>query len=248
MDRLIYTALTGMDAAMARQRMNANNLANASTPGFRADVFATTVATIEGETLRVRAPSLGAVRSADLSAGRVVPTGRELDVAIEGDALLALQAPDGSEVYSRRGDLQIAASGVLENGSGLPVMGESGPITVPPGLHIGIAPDGTLTTRDPAAPDASPQVLARLKLVSPEGSAVVKGIDNLLRVPGGGVLPPDPTATLATGALEQSNVDGARVMVEMIEAQRGFEQRASVIQTAGRIDEAGTRLMSLGRQ
>lgn len=247
MDRLIYTALSAMDAAMARQRMNANNLANAATPGFRAEIFATTVATIEGETLDARAPAIGGVRAADLSQGQVVQTGRELDIALEGSALLALQAPDGSEVYTRRGDLRVAPSGVLENGAGFVVMGESGPITIPPRLTLTIAPDGTLFTSDPAAPDAPSQELARLKLVSHEGSALAKGLDNQLRVAGGGVLPSDPTARVTPGALEQSNVASAQVMIEMIEAQRSFEQRATIIRTASQIDEAGARLMSLSR-
>ncbi|WP_086619007.1 flagellar basal body rod protein FlgF [Erythrobacter tepidarius] len=247
MDRLIYTAMTAMNAAMDRQRVVANNLANASTPGFRQEVFAVTPATLKDGSLEARAMARGNVRGADMRAGRTVPTGNPLDVALEGRALLAFQAPDRQgEVYSRRGDLKVAASGVIENGEGLAVLGESGaPITVPPGFSITIAADGTIMARDPAAPNAPAEAIDKLRLVDPEGSPLAKGIDSFLKVPGGGVLPPDPTARLKPGALEMSNVETADTLVQMIEAQRAFEQRAKIIATAGELDEASSSLMTL---
>jgi len=244
-DRFIYTALTGMNAAMDRQRAVANNLANASTPGFRREVFAITSATLKDGSIEARSMARGAVRGADLSAGKVNPTGQPLDIAVSGKALIAYQAPGGGEFYSRRGDLRVAPTGLLENGEGLPVMGNGGPINVPAGFRIAIAEDGTVLASDPAEPDAEPQALDRIKLATPEGSPLAKGIDSFLKVPGGGVLPPDPTARVTTGALEGSNVETAATLVEMIDAQRAFEQRARVIRTAGEIDEAGSRLMSL---
>jgi flagellar basal-body rod protein FlgF len=247
MDRLIYIAMTAMNAAMNRQRVVANNLANASTPGFRQEIFAVTPATLRDGSLEARAPARGNVRGADMRAGRKVPTGNPLDIALEGKALLALRAPDlQGEVYSRRGDLRVAPSGVLENGEGLAVLGESGaPITVPPGFSLTIAADGTIMARDPAAPDAPAEAIDRLRLVNPEGSPLAKGIDGFLRVPGGGVLPPDPTARLTSGALEMSNVETAETLVQMIEAQRAFEQRAKIIATARELDEASSGLMAL---
>ncbi|QFT76691.1 flagellar basal body rod protein FlgF [Erythrobacter sp. THAF29] len=245
MDRLIYTALSGMNAAMDNQRATANNLANASTPGFRGEIFAVTPATVRGEPPEARAIARGFVRGADMVGGKVTATGKPLDIAVEGTALIAFQAPDGGEIYSRRGDLRVTATGVLENGERLPVMGEGGPITVPAGARISIAADGTVLAADPANPDAAAEPIGRIKLVSPEGSQVVKGIDSFLKVPGGGVLPPDPTARVTSGALEQSNVDTAETLVAMIDAQRAFEQRAKIISTAGELDEAGSRLMSL---
>lgn len=245
MDRLIYTALTGMNAAMNRQRAVANNLANVSTPGFRAEEFAVTPVTVKGQTLEVRALARGGVRGANMDFGSVNQTGQPLDIAINGKALLALQAADGSEVYSRRGDLTITATGVLQNGDGLPVMGEGGPITVPTGSQIRIGDDGTVFARDPATPDAPASEVGRLKLASPEGSQVMKDLDGFLRVVGGGVLPADPTARLTSGALESSNVDTATTLVQMIEAQRAFEQRAKLMNTANQIDQAGASLMRL---
>lgn len=247
MDRLIYTAMTAMNAAMDRQRVVANNLANASTPGFRQEIFAVTPATLKDGSLEARSPARGNVRGADMTAARVVPTGNPLDVALEGEALLAFQAPDRQgEIYSRRGDLRVSASGVIENGEGLAVLGEGGtPISVPPGFSIAIAADGTILARDPATPNAPAEPLDKLRLVNPQGSPLAKGIDSFLKVPGGGVLPPDPAARLTTGALEMSNVETADTLVQMIEAQRAFEQRAKIIATAGTLDEAGSGLMAL---
>ncbi len=247
MDRLIYTAMTAMNAAMDRQRVVANNLANASTPGFRQEIFAVTPATLKDGSLEARAMARGNVRGADMTAARVVPTGNPLDVALEGAALLAYQSPDRQgEIYSRRGDLKVSASGVIENGEGLAVLGEGGtPISVPPGFSIAIAADGTILARDPATPNAPAEPLDKLRLVNPQGSPLAKGIDSFLKVPGGGVLPPDPAARLTTGALEMSNVETADTLVQMIEAQRAFEQRAKIIATAGTLDEASSGLMAL---
>jgi flagellar basal-body rod protein FlgF len=247
MDRLIYTAMTAMNAAMDRQRVVANNLANASTPGFRQEIFAVTPATLKDGSLEARAMARGNVRGADMRTARVVPTGNPLDVALEGKALIALQSPDRQgEIYSRRGDLRVAASGVIENGEGLAVLGEGGtPITVPPGFSISLAADGTVLASDPAAPNAAAEAIDRIRLVNPEGSPLAKGIDSFLKVPNGGVLPPDTTARLTPGALEMSNVETADTLVQMIEAQRAFEQRAKIIATAGTLDEAGSGLMAL---
>lgn len=245
MDRMIYTALSGMDAAMTRQRAIASNLANASTPGFRAETFSTASMHLEGESLDVRGLAQGAVRGADLSAGTMNQTGRALDISVSGNAMIALQAADGSEVYSRRGDLSVDVGGLLVNGEGLTVMGQTGPISVPPGWDISIGSDGSVFAADPAAPDALAEQVGRIKLASLEGSALVKDIAGQLRVPGGGILPADEAAQVITGALEQSNVDTAGTLVEMIDAQRSFERRTKLISTAEQLDQASSRLMSL---
>jgi flagellar basal-body rod protein FlgF len=246
MDRLIYTALTSMNASMDRQRAVANNLANASTPGFRGEVFAVTPATLEDGSIEARGLARGLVRGADMANARVTSTGQPLDLAVKDKALIAFQNPEGGEVYSRRGDLRVTGTGVLENGEGLPVLGVGGgPITVPQGFAISVGEDGSVLARDPAAPNVPAQVVDQIKLVSPEGSRLAKGVDSFLKVPNGGVLPPDPTARVMSGALEGSNVETAETLVDMIEAQRAFEQRAKIITTARDLDEAGSRLMSL---
>jgi len=245
MDRLIYTAVSGMGASMLRQRMIASNMANAQTIGFKAERLDAQPVTLEGEALEVRAMNRSEVRGASMRPGAVNPTGRELDVALTGETMLALQAQDGSEAYTRRGDLSITAAGLLQNGDGLPVMGENGPITVPAGSLVSIAEDGGVLVSDPAQPDLPAQRVARLKLASATGSQIEKGLDGLFRVKGGGVLPDNADARLTPGALEQSNVVPSEVLVDMIEAQRLFEIRTNIVSTARDLDEGSARLMRL---
>lgn len=245
MDRLIYTAVTGMNASMNRQRVIANNMANAQTIGFRAETMQFEPMTLKGPQLEVRAMVSGEVQGADMKGGALVQTGRELDVAVSGNVMLTVQARDGGEGYTRRGDLIVSATGVLENGEGYPLIGESGPVTVPTGARIAIAPDGAVIATNPEAPDQPPVQVARLKLASFAGSTIRKDTDGLFRVPGGGVLPADGNAKVTAGALEQSNVNTSEVLVEMIEAQRLFDMRTKLIATARDLDEGGARLMQI---
>ena len=249
MDRLIYTALSGMRGSMAQQQVIANNMANAQTIGFRAERVRFTPMTLAqangGPQLEARVLSNGAVEGADMRAGTLTTTGRALDLALNGEALLTVQAADGGEAYTRRGDLSVSSSGVLQNGDGRPVMGTGGPITVPAGAILSIRADGSVLAADPAAPDAPPAVLDRIKLASPQGSPLAKALDGLFRVPGGGVLPADEAATVTGSALEGSNVDTAGVLVEMIENQRLFEMRTKLVATARELDQGGASLMRL---
>jgi flagellar basal-body rod protein FlgF len=250
-DRLIYTALSGMRGSMAQQQVIASNMANAQTIGFRAERVRFTPIVLEGPQLEARVLADGAVQGADMTAGTLTTTGRALDVALDGSALLTVQAADGGEAYTRRGDLSVSASGVLQNGDGRPVMGSGGPITVPPGAILSIRADGSVLAADPATPDAPPAVLDRIKLASPQGSPLAKALDGLFRVPGangsaGGVLPADEAATVTAGALEGSNVDTAGVLVEMIENQRLFDMRSKLVATARELDQGGASLMRLG--
>ena len=245
MDRMIWTAVSGMNASMARQRMIASNMANSQTTGFRSEVMAQTPMTLVGPSLQVRSMSDAAVRGARMAAGPMVPTGRALDVALQGQALLTVQAPDGSEAYTRRGDLNVSPAGLLTNGEGFAVIGESGPISVPPGSVVTIGTDGAVLASDPAAPDAPAQQLDRIKLASWSGSRIEKGLDGLFRVYGGGALPADAEARLVPATLEQSNVRPSEVLVEMVEAQRLFEMRTKLIATAKELDEGGASLMRI---
>ena len=245
MDRLIFTALSGMASSMMRERIIASNLANAQTIGFRAETMDTTPVTLAGPSLEARAMSATQVRGPDMKAGPLVQTGRDLDIALEGDALLAVQADDGGEAYTRRGDLSVGPSGVLENGDGRPVLGDAGPVTVPPGVRVTISSDGAVLAADPATPEAAPTRVAQLKLASWRGSRIEKDLSGLFRVPGDGALPTDANARVTPGALEQSNVAPTQALVEMIAAQRLFEIRAKLVSTARDIDESGASLMRL---
>lgn len=249
MDRLIYTAVSGMNASLNRERVIASNMANAQTIGFRAEILQATPNTLEGPQVEVRALSGTEVTGASMRSGTVNRTGQPLDVAMQGDAMLAVQAEDGGEAYTRRGDLSVTVTGVLQNGEGLPVLGESGPITLPPGSIVTIAQDGGILVTDPAMPGRPPQRVDRLKLVDPTGSRIAKDLTGVFRVPGGaegnGVLPDDENASVIPGALEGSNVSPSQVLTEMISAQRLFEMRTKLVETARQLDEGSVRLMRI---
>ena len=246
MDRLVYTALSGLRSQMSAQATIANNIANASTIGYRADRVSFDRMVLQGGgTLEARQMAAEEVNDFDRTAGNVVQTARPLDVAVTGEAWIAVQAQDGSEAYTRRGDLTVAASGVLETGDGFPVMGSGGPITVPPHQAIRIADDGTITIVPPGGDANQPQVLDRIKLTSTAGTTTLKGLDNLLHVKGGGVLPDDLDAKVQAGALEQSNVNLTQALVDMIENQRSYEVQANLLKEAKNMDESTASLMRL---
>jgi flagellar basal-body rod protein FlgF len=248
MDRMIYTALAALRGNMARQQSTANNLANASTPGFRADI-----ANADAQYLNPGAntgPMAGrvqareAVLAADMLAGPVSQTGNPMDVALHGDAMLAVSDAVGDPAYTRRGDLSVTADGLLQTGDGFLVLGESGsPVSIPPADSVRIADDGGIWIV-PAGGDATqPQQVGRIKLVSAAGSAILKGTDTLFRVPAGGVLPDDATARVMPGALEGSNVNATAALVAMIDSARAYETNIKMLMTAQSLDEAGASLM-----
>ncbi|AQR74584.1 flagellar basal body rod protein FlgF [Sphingomonas sp. LM7] len=245
MDRLVYTALSGLRSQMSAQSTIANNIANASTIGFRAERVSFDRLVLQGSGLETRQLAAEEVEDFDRRAGTIVQTARPLDVAVTSDSWIAVQATDGSEAYTRRGDLSVAPSGVLETGDGFPVMGSGGPITVPPHQSIAIADDGTVSIVPPGGDPTQPQVLDKIKLASPEGSQTAKGLDNLLHVKGGGALPEDMDGKLQSGALEQSNVNMTQALVDMIENQRSYEVQASLLKEAKTMDEGAASLMRL---
>lgn len=246
MDRLIYSSLAAMRGNLARQATNASNLANVSTTGFRAEMEAARPLWVEGRGLPGRATVSQEVSGADMSAGSVTSTGRDLDVALDGDAMLAVQGANGEEAYTRRGDLQIAASGLLTTGDGRPVLGQGGPVTLPPVDSLSIDKDGTIWIV-PAGGDAkSPQQADRLKLVSPEGTAgLTKGVDGAFHVAGGGTLPADPDARVTAKSLESSNVNASLALMQMIDSSRSWETHVKMLTTAQQMDQSAADLMRL---
>jgi flagellar basal-body rod protein FlgF len=245
MDRLVHTTLSALRGAMARQTTTANNLANVNTVGFRREISSAQALWIRGQTFDARAQASQSVVAADMTAGTVTETGRDLDVALEGDALLTVQATDGSEAYSRRGDLQVSATGVLTNGDGNIVLGEQGPVTVPPADSIRIDRDGSIWIVPTGGDPNQPQQVDRLKLTSPAGSPLLKGLDGLFRVPDGGALPSDPQARLTPRSLEGSNVEVTQGLMDMIEASRAWDTQLKLISTAREIDTSAADLMRL---
>jgi flagellar basal-body rod protein FlgF len=239
MDRLIYLSMTGAKATMQRQEVLANNLANASTTGFRAELQAFRAVPIRGDGASTRVFALESTVGHSEESGVVQSTGRPLDVAMRGNAWLAVQALDGTEAYTRAGALDVDAQGNLVTATGLPVQGEGGPITVPPNAAVSISSDGNVSA---TVGNGRPEVVGRLKLVTAE-APLTRGTDGLFRGPDGD-LPADPNARVTEGALEGSNVSAVETMVAMIAAARQFEQQMKVLQGAEQRDQAGQRLLA----
>ncbi|ARR55603.1 flagellar biosynthesis protein FlgF [Rhizorhabdus wittichii DC-6] len=244
MDKLIYSSLSAMRSAMARQTMTANNLANANTVGFRGEMSSSTALWLKGDGFDSRATNSGEVTSADMSEGTINETGRDLDVALQGkDTLLAVQSREGDEAYTRRGDLQIGDSGLLTTGDGMPVLGDGGPITLPPYDRLVIAGDGTISIVPQGGDPTQMQMVDRLKLVSTNGSAIAKGLDGLFRPQSGGTLGADPQAAVRQGAIEGSNVNVSTTLIDMIEASRDWDMQVKMMSSAQDIDKASADLM-----
>lgn len=247
MDRLIYTSLAAMRGSMSRQTAIANNLANAQTPGFRADMASAQSLWLDGGGLDARAMASEEVLGADMKAGTVTQTGRDLDIAMQGDALLVVQAKNGEEAYTRRGDLQVSPSGLLTTGDGNPVQGTQGPVTIPPADAINIDQEGRVWIVPQGGDPENPQEVDRLRLATPTGSDIAKGLDGLFRVKGGGILPDDPEARLLTRSIEGSNVTATAALVEMIEASRSWDTQLKLVSDARDMDSATASLMQLPR-
>ncbi|MCX7962310.1 MAG: flagellar basal body rod protein FlgF [Burkholderiales bacterium] len=230
MDRLVFVAASGARQLLARQDAIAQNVANVSTPGYRAETAAARAAPLAAGSTRVFA--LEVATGPDLTPGPIESTGRPLDVALQGPGWIAVQAPDGREAYTRAGSLEAGAGGVLQTRAGHAVLGEGGPIAVPPEHRIEIARDGTVTAIPESGPRGSVQVLGRLKLVNPPAEALARGADGLFRTRDGAPAPADPQVALVAGALEGSNVNAAEALVGMIGVARQFELHMKLVAQA----------------
>ena len=239
MDRLIYLAMAGAKATLQRQDTLANNLANASTTGFRAEMQAFRAVPVRGDGASTRVYALESTIGHDIRPGPVQSTGRPLDVAVQGKSWLAVQALDGAEAYTRAGSLQVNAEGQLVTPSGLPVLGDGGPITAGVNAAVEIASDGSITA---TTGNGRPQQVGRLKLVTPEGN-LNRGTDGLFRAPEGDA-PVDPSARVQSGALEGSNVSPVETMVAMIAAARQFEQQMKMLQGAEQREQGAAKLLA----
>lgn len=239
MDRMIYLSMSGAKATMQRQDQLANNLANASTVGFRAELQAFRSVPVNGSGASTRVYSIESTPGYDASPGVITNTGRDLDVAMRGNAWLAVQGLDGTEAYTRAGSLSMSTDGTLLTSGGLTVLGDGGPIQIPPNSQPSIAPDGTVSAK---AANGNVTAVGKLKLVTPE-EPLQRGTDGLFRAANGD-LPADATARLQDGALEGSNVSPVETMVGMITAARQFEAQMRMLQTAENDEKAAAQLLS----
>ncbi len=245
MDRLIYTAGSGAKHILEKQATTANNLANVSTTGFRAQIDSFRAVPVEGPGLATRAFVVDSTVGADFSAGALIQTGRDLDVAVRGKGWIAVQMADGSEAYTRHGGLKLSDNGLLQTASGQLVQGDGGPITVPPDVSVSVAGDGTISTIATGFKPGASTVLGRLKLVNPPEADLVRGDDGLFRLRGGGPVEPDPTVSVVGGALEGSNVNPVDSMVTMIALARQFETQMSLLKNAENNAAKATQILAL---
>jgi len=243
MDKLLWTSMSGADQMMQAQGVAAHNLANASTTGFRADLHAFSSYVVQGSGFPTRVGVVHQATGFDPREGALQQTGRPLDVAVQGDGYLAVQARDGTEAYTRAGELRINPGGLLETAGGLPVLGDGGPISLPPSSRVEIGADGTITVVPEGLGPEAAAAVARVKLVRPDAALLSKGADGLLRLPEGQSAPADADVRVTSGALESSNVSIAESMIEMIQISREFELQVRLMRTAAENDEASQQLL-----
>jgi flagellar basal-body rod protein FlgF len=230
-DRMLYVAMSGAKETLLSQANASNNLANASTPGFLADLNQFRSMPVFGQGQPTRVFAMNERPQADFAQGSVVQTGRDLDIAVKGGGWIAVQAADGNEAYTRRGDLYVDQNGLLKTGNDLPVMGNGGPVAIPPADKIDIGLDGTISIVPAGQASNELAIVDRIKLVNPPAQDMQKGLDGLMRYTGG-VAEADVNQRVASGSLESSNVNVVNEMVDMIELARRFEMQVKMMKTA----------------
>ncbi|WP_296754473.1 flagellar basal-body rod protein FlgF [Thiobacillus sp.] len=245
MDRLIYTAMSGAKHALEQQATTSHNLANATTTGFRAQIDQFRAVPVQGAILPTRAFVVDSTTGSDFRGGAIQHTGRDLDVAVQGDGWIAVQAADGTEAYTRNGSLKLDENGVLQTGSGLTVMGDGGPLAIPPGRNIAVAKDGTISLVPDGSTATGLTSVGRMKLTNPPEAELVRGDDGLFRLRTGDAANADPRVTLISGALESSNVNVVDEMVNMISLARQFDMHMKLLQHAESNDGKAAQLLSM---
>lgn len=249
MDRLLYTAMTGATGTMSRQAAVAHNLANVATQGYRAEEHRLRAAQVlthnrNPAALPTRAFAVDASTHTDYSEGALMYTGSQYDVAVRGKGWIALTLPDGTEAYSRAGSFETSENGVLQTKTGIPVLGDGGPITIPPDTRVTIERDGTISVVPQTGLQNAVEVVGRIKLVNPPEADLVRGQDGLFRLASGDPAPQDDTVKVAGGYLENSNVNPVEQMVAMISLARQFEMQMRMITNAEANDRAATQVLA----
>jgi len=245
MDRLIYTAMTGAKHVFMQQAGTANNLANVSTVGFKAQEHRFRAVPVLSEAIPTRAFTVDASVADVFDEGPLMFTGRNLDVAVKGQGWISVQAPDGTEAYTRAGSFEIDANGLMRTKGGNLVVGDGGSITVPPDNNIEIAPDGTVSTVANFGARNNTNAIGRIKLVNPPEADLVRGADGLFRLRSGQPAVMDENVKLSSGVLEGSNVNVTDAMVNLISLARQFELQIKMLQTADQNAQRADQLLSL---
>jgi flagellar basal-body rod protein FlgF len=246
MDRSLYVAMSGAKQTLLAQTANANNLANTQTTGFKSDLEQFRSQPVFGAGYPTRVYAMTERPGTDLSHGAMQTTGRDLDVAINGEGFIAVQGADGKEAYTRAGDLHVTPEGLLQTGAGLQVLGQNGPIAIPPSEKLTIGGDGTISIIPMGSGNATTLVeVDRIKLVNPALANLEKLNDGLLHTKEGKPLLADANVKLAAGVLEGSNVNPINAMVDMIELARNFELQTKVMKNVDENAGASAKLMQM---
>lgn len=246
MDKVLYIGMSGARENMYSQQAHANNLANATTTGFKADLAQARAMQVFGEGHPSRVYAMSERPATNLDSGTLIQTGRQLDVAIQGDGWIAIQTADGKEGYTRAGELQIDALGRIVNGSGLPVIGNGGaPIVLPPIEQITISNDGTITVQPQGEGETELIVADSIKLVNPDPGTLFKGTDGLMRTADQVPLLPANDVQIRSGYLESSNVNGVTELTSMISLAKQFEMNIKMMKTAEENSSAATKILQL---
>jgi flagellar basal-body rod protein FlgF len=235
--------MTGAKQIMQAQAVNNHNIANLSTTGFRADAVTFDASPIYGPGFATRVNAVAGDAGTDFSSGTMESTGRDMDIAVNGKGFIAVRGPDGTEGYTRAGDLRVTPTGAVTTAAGLPVLSESGPLVIPPSTTVSIGGDGTISVvPQGSAPFAITQV-DRIKLVNPALKDLQKGDDGLLRLKSGGKAKTDETVTVTSGLLEGSNVNAAQSLINMIELQRLYEFQVKSMTSTDTNEQSAERMM-----
>ncbi|HEX5363880.1 MAG TPA: flagellar basal-body rod protein FlgF [Gallionella sp.] len=245
MDKLIYTAMTGASHVLQQQAAVSENLANASTPGFRATLNTFRAVPLVGEGLPTRTFVVDSTAGADFTPGAFQQTGRSLDVAVNGAGWVVVQGADGREAYTRNGSFQVSSSGILQTRTGLNVLGDGGPITIPPDTEVTFAKDGTISTVPSGSQATSVIAVGRLKLVNPPEAQLERGGDGLFRMKDGTTAAADAKVEVAPGSLETSNVNTVEAMVTMISLARKFDMQMKMLQSADNNARQASQIFAL---
>lgn len=245
MDRMLYLSMSAAKNTLQAQSINSHNLANVTTSGFRQDLAQFRSMPVLGPGQASRVFALSERPGVNLSPGSINYTDNELDIAIDGSGWMAIMTQDGSEAYTRAGDLRVSANGLLENGAGYQVLGNAGPISIPPAQKIEIGSDGTISIRPVGQDERTLATVDRIKLVNPQAEELYKGLDGQMRLKDGSNAVPDASVRLFSGALESSNVSMVEALVDMISLARQFEMNIKAMQTVQENDEAASRLLQM---
>ena len=245
MDKALYIAMTGAKHNMMAQTARANNLANANTTGFKADFEQSRAMPVFGEHHPTRVYALTERPATDMQSGTFIQTDRSLDIAIKGDGWIAVQSNTGEEAYTRSGEMVIDPNGVLRTGKGLPVMGEGGPIVIPPAAHVEIGVDGVISVQAQGAAANELAQVDRIKLVNPDKQQLEKGLDGLMRQRSGEPAAADGLVRVESGFLESSNVNAAQELINILSLTRQYEMQTKMMKTVDENSAAAASVMRM---